>query len=254
MQSLIYPKESHMDFNIACALHFASKCEGYLVREEYFEEELFQADYLKVMGVFDAKRGSDRVEQVAAGNTKAKSYDYGLITSAVKKVDPLLYRSETWVKSDSKVVFSGLGADENFGGYARYKTAFERGGVLEMENEMAMDLDRLWHRNMGRDDRAISANGKETRFPFLDTNLMSFLGLRVRSQDLVDFSAFRGLGDKKLLRELAMQGFGIQFASQVEKRAIQFGTKIAKATNIQKFGSNRKANGKAKYKAPPVIE
>ena len=62
------------------------------------------------------------------------------------------------------MVFSGLGADEVFGGYARYKTSFERGGEKEMEEEMAMDLDRLWHRNMGRDDRAISANGKEARF------------------------------------------------------------------------------------------
>jgi hypothetical protein len=29
---------------------------------------------------------------------------------------------------------------------------------------------------MGRDDRAISANGKECRFPFLDQNLIESLG------------------------------------------------------------------------------
>ena len=37
LQQLIAPKSSHMDFNIACALHFASKCEGYLFNDEYFE-------------------------------------------------------------------------------------------------------------------------------------------------------------------------------------------------------------------------
>lgn len=89
-----------------------------------------------------------------------------------------------------------------------------------MELEMGMDLDRLWHRNMGRDDRAISDNGKEARFPFLDTYLMMYLGQKVESMDLVDFTAFRGLGDKKLLREIAREEFGIQFASMVEKRAI----------------------------------
>ena len=129
------------------------------------------------------------------------------------RVEPALYRSDMWVKSDSKVVFSGLGADEVFGGYARYKTSFERGGNMEMENEMSMDLDRLWHRNLGRDDRAISSNGKETRFPFLDTNLMRYLGGFVKSEDLVDFTAFRGQGDKKLLREIAKEEFGIIFAS-----------------------------------------
>lgn len=44
-----------------------------------------------------------------------------------------------------------------------------------MEDEMGMDLDRLWTRNMGRDDRVISSCGKETRFPYLDLNLMRFL-------------------------------------------------------------------------------
>ena len=73
---------------------------------------------------------------------------------------------------NSKVVFSGLGADEVFGGYGRFRTAFLRGGVQEMQAEMSMDLDRLWHRNMGRDDRVISSCGKEARFPFLDTNLL----------------------------------------------------------------------------------
>lgn len=78
-----------------------------------------------------------------------------------------------------------------------------------MNAEMSMDLDRLWHRNMGRDDRAISDNGKEARFPFLDVNLMKYLGYYVDSMDLADWSELRGCGDKKLLREIAREGFGI---------------------------------------------
>jgi len=38
LQSLISPKNSHMDFNIACALHYASKGEGYLFNDAYFED------------------------------------------------------------------------------------------------------------------------------------------------------------------------------------------------------------------------
>ena len=30
-----------MDFNIACALHFASKCEGYILDDSYFESDKF---------------------------------------------------------------------------------------------------------------------------------------------------------------------------------------------------------------------
>ena len=97
-------------------------------------------------------------------------------------------------------MFSGLGADEIFGGYARYKTAFVRGGSEEMESEMSMDIDRIWHRNMGRDDRVISSCGKEARFPFLDVDLMKFLRDNCPTDLLCDWNDFRGKGDKKLLR------------------------------------------------------
>ena len=114
-----------------------------------------------------------------------------------------------------------------------------------MEDEMGMDLDRLWTRNMGRDDRVISSCGKETRFPYLDLKLMRFLSLNCPSQYLCDWDDFRGKGDKRLLRIIADQFYGLKYASCLEKRAIQFGTRIAKKSNILKFGSNRKANGKA---------
>jgi len=56
------------------------------------------------------------------------------------------------VEINSKIVFSGLGADEVSGGYARYKNAFEKpkegefsveDQVISMEREMSLDLDRL---------------------------------------------------------------------------------------------------------------
>ena len=51
-----------------------------------------------------------------------------------------------------------------------------KGGIEGLHTEMSLDLDRLWHRNMGRDDRAISHNGKEARYPFLDFDLQTYLG------------------------------------------------------------------------------
>ena len=100
------------------------------------------------------------------------------------------------VSCDSKVVYSGLGADEVFGGYARYKTAFLRGGSKEMEEEMSLDLDRLWHRNMGRDDRVISSCGKEARFPYLDHELIKFMKDNCPTDSLCNWNDFRGKGDK----------------------------------------------------------
>lgn len=51
-----------------------------------------------------------------------------------------------------------------------------------------------------------------------------------------------GVGDKKILRTLAFN-LGLERTSSVVKRAIQFGTRVAKHTNVMYHGSNRKGKG-----------
>lgn len=71
-----------------------------------------------------------------------------------------------------------MGADEIFGGYSRYWVSFRRQGYQALLDEMnfgilmRIDLARIWSRNLARDDRAISENSKEVRYPFLDKNLI----------------------------------------------------------------------------------
>ena len=48
----------------------------------------------------------------------------------------------------SKVLFSGIGADELCGGYVRYQTAFTNGGRKACWEEMTKDWNRLWIRNL----------------------------------------------------------------------------------------------------------
>lgn len=88
-------------------------------------------------------------------------------------------------------------------------------------------------------------NSVETRFPFLDLRLIQV----VHSLDcalLADFSQPRGEGDKTLLREIA-KDLGLAAVADFAKKAMQFGTGIAKLSNVAKFGSNRAAKGEAKY-------
>jgi asparagine synthetase B (glutamine-hydrolysing) len=80
--------------------------------------------------------------------------------------EPVLY------KSQANVLLSGLGADELFGGYTRHDTAFRRHGFSGLKDELDLDVDRLGKRNLGRDDRVLSSWARETRFPFLDEDLV----------------------------------------------------------------------------------
>ncbi len=60
---------------------------------------------------------------------------------------------------------------------------------------------------------------------------------------IADLSLPMGVGDKMILRQAArLIGIGINCYSLV-KRAIQFGTRVAKHTNRLHHGSNRKGKG-----------
>jgi len=63
-------------------------------------------------------------------------------------------------------------------------------------------LHRLWIRNLGRDDRSITSNSKEVRFPFLNRELIEYVSL-IEPSLLTNFNMPRGTGDKILLRKVA---------------------------------------------------
>ncbi|KAF9111717.1 Asparagine synthetase domain-containing protein 1 [Mortierella sp. AM989] len=130
--------------------------------------------------------------------------------------------------SQAKVLLSGLGADEQLGGYSRHKEQFKAASWKGLIHELQLDLDRISTRNLGRDDRIISDHGKEARYPFLGANVVQFLSsLRVDLK--VDLRYPRGVGEKILLRHVARE-LGFTRASSHWKRAVQFGARTAKMT------------------------
>lgn len=145
------------------------------------------------------------------------------------------------ITSSAKILLSGVGADEQLAGYSRHRTTFQRGGYVALKTELNMELGRLWTRNLGRDDRAISDHGKEARFPFLDEDVVAYLEL-LPVERRCDMCLSPGAGDKLLLREVARL-IGVQECSTLVKRAIQFGSRIAKVSDKARFGSCRRATG-----------
>lgn len=134
--------------------------------------------------------------------------------------------------SQTRVLLSGLGADEQLGGYSRHRKAFERDGWEMLQKELQVDVDRIPTRNLGRDDRIISDHGKELRFPYLDESVMTFLSslpVHIKTDPRYE----RAVGDKLLLRLMAAD-LKLERASIEAKRAMQFGTRSAKMENTKK--------------------
>ncbi|PRP78946.1 hypothetical protein PROFUN_13240 [Planoprotostelium fungivorum] len=119
----------------------------------------------------------------------------------------------------AKVLLDGLGADEQLAGYGRHRVTFKKGGKMELRRELDKDIHRLWQRNLGRDDRLISDHGREARFPFLDEGVVRYIS-SLPLNVICDFDCPPGVGDKKILRQLADR-IGLKEASTLTKRAIQ---------------------------------
>jgi asparagine synthetase B (glutamine-hydrolysing) len=154
-----------------------------------------------------------------------------------------LHPANNSYSSCSRVLLSGLGADELFGGYQRHATAFRRGGYSQLISELQLDVSRLGKRNLGRDDRVLSDWGREARFPFLDERLVAW-ALSVPVMDKVAFGV-EGVDDenagKAVLRRVA-EMLGMNMVAREKKRAIQFGARSAKM-EILPAGASRKAKG-----------
>ncbi|ASJ00159.1 asparagine synthase (glutamine-hydrolyzing) [Thermococcus gorgonarius] len=71
---------------------------------------------------------------------------------------PLYFATALAASDGLKVLLSGQGADELFGGYAKY---------LEDPGLMERDLLELGEKNLARDDKIAMYNGVETRYPYL---------------------------------------------------------------------------------------
>ncbi|KKY35820.1 putative asparagine protein [Diaporthe ampelina] len=120
----------------------------------------------------------------------------------------------------ARVLLSGLGADELFGGYQRHATAYQRQGYSGLVDELKLDVSRLGKRNLGRDDRVMSHWGKEVRFPYLDEELVRW-AIRTPAWQKCDFSNPDGLVEpgKRVLRLLALE-LGMAKVATEKKRAV----------------------------------
>lgn len=183
--------------------------------------------------------------------------------------------SRVLVRTAARVFLSGLGADEQLAGYGRHRTAFRHGGWFGLQRELSIDSGRLWIRNLGRgagwgvwghrsfplylrfppafvpaDDRVWSDHAREVRTPFLDEGVVELLRA-LPLPLLCDLRLPPGVGDKRLLR-VAGRMLGLGRSATLVKRAIHFGSRIAKQSNVSCFGSNRAARGDVAYAPWPA--
>ena len=104
------------------------------------------------------EKGLQTLEKVIGAT---ETYD----TTTIRASTPLYLLSEAMAKDGIRVILSGEGADELFGGYLYFKYAPNH---KEFIKEIGFLLDHLFEADCLRADRATAAWSTEVRFPFLD--------------------------------------------------------------------------------------
>lgn len=194
-----------------------------------------------------------------------RTADWGEISKIESRIRHLIHPKDTtmdlniatalWFAADAarsiedkaysnRVLLTGLGADEWFGGYTRHWTAYQTKGARGLQEELQLDRSRIWERNLGRDDRVYSDTAQEARFPYLDSSVTAFAS-DLPPEWCCQPELEQGLGTKWILRRVA-ENMGLLAASRATKRAIQFGSRMAQVSDRQRFGSRRKSRGTAR--------
>ena len=135
-------------------------------------------------------------------------------------------------EDDVKVIFSGLGSEELFAGYARHKNS------TDINRECLSGLLKLYERDLYRDDVVAMKNNMEIRLPFLDTKLIEY------SLTIPEHLKLDEMENKKILRQIA-QDVGIsEKLAKKKKVAAQYGSKMDRA--IQRI-SEKEGLTKSQY-------
>jgi asparagine synthase (glutamine-hydrolysing) len=141
-------------------------------------------------------------------------------------------------KDGLRVVFTGQGADELFGGYAWYFKIVSKYGYSKLKEYMIQDLLLLYKETLEREDKLAMANSIEMREPFLDSDVVkTATGINMNLNIFKDNDIF----GKRVHRELAIRVGIPKDIAYREKQAAQHGagihgilTKIAEKNGFNK--------------------
>ncbi|WP_048182678.1 asparagine synthetase B family protein [Methanosarcina siciliae] len=152
---------------------------------------------------------------------------------------PLYIVAKTAREDGKRVLLTGQGADELFGGYRRHEEFLEKGAEV-LDRAIYSDLASISKINLERDDMVTMASSVELRVPFLDKEVIR-IGLAISPELKVlkkkgyyedgfheDSYYEDGFYERKYILRKAAEGLIPPEILWKEKKAMQYGTGVQK--------------------------
>lgn len=151
---------------------------------------------------------------------------------------PIYFASKKAKEDNIKLMLSGQGGDEIFGGYARYL----RMNIGKRINNMKRDIENAYEDNLNRDIAMCAYNKVALKFPYLHRNFldyamnipMKFKIYEIEGDEFNEFAeTFDVINGKKFIRKFILRKLGKEtgvpeFIVKRRKKAMQYGSKSEK--------------------------
>jgi asparagine synthase (glutamine-hydrolysing) len=137
---------------------------------------------------FTVEKGIEILEQLI---WHLETYD----VTSVRASTPMYFLSKAIREKGIKVVLSGEGADEIFGGYLYFRNAPSE---LEFQRETIERVQKLFTADLLRADKSTMAHGLEARVPFLDKAFLE-LAIKIKPEEKMP-QTYHGI-EKYILRK-----------------------------------------------------